>query len=118
MFCMKYTVLSSTNISGTGWQIFDIKPYIMDWVNGVHDENYGILLDLENPYMKPDGLWGYQRYSSKEGLDSLLHPFIQLTYNIEGNLLTDDIELPAADTYIWERFPDLNFGNNLYYFNA
>lgn len=94
------------NVEGTfaadaGWQTVDISGLVGSWLDGT-DPNYGLLLnqsDMEYPRTL------YYDRESGQG------PYLVIGYSHMGDMMYDTV-LAMADAYIYEIYPDSNFGDH------
>ena len=87
------------------WRTAEITDMFMGWLNGTFD-NYGVLIKEDPPLtVSPRA-----KYDSRESSSEENRPFVRLTFvDDEGE---HTVDLPViADTYIWERNPDTNYGS-------
>lgn len=94
--------VDSVTVDSIGWYSFDIKDYLIGWVEG-RFSNYGLLLDQADAE-------GHVIFSSRNALDAELHPYIKVTFSVNGEILEEAPEEIIADAYIREDVPDYNGG--------
>lgn len=101
--------IGSVQINGIGWHQIDIKPYIEDCIIDPSSTNHGIMLIYSNPVLVNEENFGNAGFASSENSDIEKHPYLEMTYNINGNLLTDDKEFIENDVMIWAKNPTINY---------
>lgn len=85
-----------------GWIAVDIMSLFNAWMDGTY-ENFGILLD------QVEMQWPRTIYYSKDAPGS--HPYFEVCYTVGDETMCEQF-MVMADTYIYENFPDRNFGTD------
>lgn len=87
---------------GIDWRSTDITPLVSAWLGGAHP-NFGVLLKQDVTSFP------FSIYNSRENVAN--NPYLRICYSVDGVETCEDI--PAvADAYIWELFPDDNYGSH------
>lgn len=87
-------------VAGPGWQMTDVTGLVGSWLTG-ETQNHGLLLNQSIEEF-PRTLY----YDRESGQGS----FLVIAYNHKGGVAYDTV-VAAADAYIYEGDPDVNFGN-------
>jgi len=95
-------VEGSFNAAAEGWYSVDVTSLVGSWMDGTHP-NYGLLLDQVEKNIPRT------RYGAREWTIKL---YLEICYWYEGELVCEPVE-PFGDTFIWENYPDYNFGAEL-----
>ena len=102
------TVEGSFVADGLDWRSVDVTALVVGWLDGTHD-NFGILLDqVEMNFPRT-------RYNSREALTN--QPYLEICFDTDGGTVCEQFTA-TADTYIWERLPDLNTGDSEHLFTG
>ncbi len=96
------SVYSSFTADAVGWHSVDLTSLVQEWLNGTYD-NFGFFM-RQNEYMSR-----FTRFNSRENVN--FKPYLEICYTTETGV-TCEINLPVADTYIWELYPDQNGGTS------
>jgi len=99
------TVYASFIADAVGWQSVDLTSLVQEWLYGTYD-NFGFIM-LQNEYMSRA-----TRFNSREyEINVNSKPYLEICYTTETGTACE-VNLPVADTYIWELHPDQNAGTS------
>jgi hypothetical protein len=98
------SVASSFVSDRLGWNSVDVTSLVEGWLHGTY-ENYGFLLD------QVDFTYPRSCFYSRDNFEN--QPYLEICYTTPGGTECDET-LPVADAYIYELFPDTNYGERLY----
>jgi hypothetical protein len=98
-------VVASFVVDGLGPKSVDITALVQGWMDGTYP-NYGLLLE--------QGVTNYTAFDSSEDPTVDLRPKLDICYTGPSGDVCATIQRgtqgEVPDTYIWENYPDINFG--------